>query len=73
MKLSPKKQYTIAGTSYSLVDNGDGLQFPHITIVKKGFGTTREVLEKYITDYLNGKVGKEREETSGRIKIINQN
>ena len=73
VKLSPKKQYTIAGTSYSMVDNGDGLQFPHITIVKKGFGTTREVLEKYITDYLNGRVGKEREETAGRIKIINQN
>lgn len=73
VKLSPKKQYTIAGTSYSLVDNGDGLQFPHITIVRKDFGTTRVVVEKYITEYLNGKVGKEREETAGRINIINPN
>jgi 2',3'-cyclic-nucleotide 2'-phosphodiesterase (5'-nucleotidase family) len=72
VKLSPKKQYTIAGTSFSMVDNGDGLQFPHLTIVKKDFGTTREVIEKYITEYLNGKIGKEREETAGRIQIINQ-
>ena len=72
VKISPKKQYTIAGTSYSLVDNGDGLIFPHLTIVKRDYGVTYKVLEKYITEYLNGKIGKEREVTGGRIKIINQ-
>ena len=70
MKFSPKKTYTIAGTSYSLVDNGDGLKFPHLKIIKRDYGVTFVVLEKYITEYLNGKIGKERAETAGRIKII---
>ncbi len=72
VKISPKKQYTIAGTSYSLVDNGDGLIFPHLKIIKRDYGVTYKVLEKYITEYLNGKIGKERETTGDRIKIINQ-
>ena len=72
VKFSPKKTYTIAGTSYSLVDNGDGLIFPHLKIIKRDYGVTYKVLEKYITEYLNGKIGKERETTGGRIKIINQ-
>ena len=70
VKFSPKKTYTIAGTSYSLVDNGDGLKFPHLKIIKRDYGVTFVVLEKYITEYLNGKIGKERAETAGRIKII---
>ena len=72
VKFSPKKTYTIAGTSYSLVDNGDGLIFPHLKIIKRDYGVTYKVLEKYITEYLNGKIGKERETTGDRIKIINQ-
>ncbi len=69
------KKYTLAGSSYVLLQGGDGLtMLDDVTIVQQeGLPCDSEMLIKYFTETLNGKITAEKYGNpygDGRIKII---
>lgn len=68
--IDPARKYTVGGTSYLLMDAGDGYE------LLKGAGHETgdidvEVLERYIVDYLKGDITKAAYgESAGRVKSI---
>lgn len=71
--LDENKVYSLASHDYLLKRGGDGLSmFKDATIVKDMFMLDNELLIKYITESLNGKVGSEyaNPQGSGRITIF---
>lgn len=67
--LEADKIYTIASSSFTLCNHGDGIGFPHLHVVSKNFGTDAEVLEQYIKQHLGGKIDKTHAEPQGRIVV----
>lgn len=65
----PTAHYTIAASAYVLRDNGDGVVFPNIVITKDAVCSDAEILETYITKFLNKKIGTEYAEPQGRIIV----
>ena len=73
MPIDPEKTYTIAGTDYTLIDNGDGYTaFNGAAVVVENAGLDSQVMIDYITDSLGGVIGTEYEDPygQGRITII---
>ena len=73
MPIDPEKTYTIAGTDYTLIDNGDGYTaFDGAAVVVENAGLDSQVMIDYITDSLGGVIGTEYEDPygQGRITII---
>ena len=71
--IDPEKTYTIAGTDYTLIDNGDGYTaFDGAAVVVENAGLDSQVMIDYITDSLGGVIGTEYEDPygQGRITII---
>lgn len=70
-----KKTYTVAGTNYTLRNNGDGYtMFDGCTVVKDNTMVDNDVLRTYLTDVLNGVVNDQYKDPAGqgRITIINK-
>ena len=72
------KKYTVTGSQYLLLDGGDGLtMFKGATVIEKdGLLCDSEMLIKYFTENLGGKITKEKygnPNGDGRIKIIRNN
>ena len=73
MPIDPEKTYTIAGTDYTLIDNGDGYTaFDGAAVIVENAGLDSQVMIDYITDSLGGVIGTEYEDPygQGRITII---
>jgi 2',3'-cyclic-nucleotide 2'-phosphodiesterase (5'-nucleotidase family) len=67
-KLNPEKKYTIASHNYLLLDNGSGAtMFDNSKIIVNDGMLDVEMLEIYITEFLNGKIGSEYSESQNRI------
>ena len=67
-KLIPEKKYTIASHNYLLLDNGSGAtMFDDSKIIVNNGMLDVEMLEIYITEFLNGKIGSEYSESQNRI------
>lgn len=64
------KIYTVASHNYLLLDQGGGAtMFKDAEVVVNDGMLDVELLEVYITDYLNGTIGAEYESSQNRIKI----
>ena len=71
--IDPDRIYTVAGTDYTLLDNGDGTTaFNGARVVTENAGLDSQVLIDYITDHLGGTIGAEYADPygQGRITII---
>ena len=67
-KLIPEKKYTISSHNYLLLDNGSGASmFDDSKIIVNNGMLDVELLEIYITEFLNGKIGSEYSESQNRI------
>ena len=67
-KLIPEKKYTISSHNYLLLDNGSGAtMFDSSKIIVNNGMLDVEMLEIYITEFLNGKIGSEYSESQNRI------
>ena len=67
-KLIPEKKYTISSHNYLLLDNGSGAtMFDDSKIIVNNGMLDVEMLEIYITEFLNGKIGSEYSESQNRI------
>ncbi len=72
-KLDESKNYTVASHDYLLKKAGDGMtMFKNSKILKDMFMADSEVLIKFITENLNGKISSEYSNVDGseRIKIL---
>ena len=72
--LDPEKNYTVAGTDYTLLDNGDGhTAFDGAAVLQKGVMLDSQVLIEYITETLGGEIGEKYADPygDGRIRILN--
>lgn len=70
-----KKTYTVAGTNYTLRNNGDGYtMFDGCTVIKDNTMVDNDVLRAYLTEVLNGVVDEQYKDPAGqgRITIINK-
>ncbi len=64
------KQYTVASHNYLLLDQGGGAtMFKDAEVVVNDGMLDVELLEVYITNYLNGTIGSEYESSQNRINI----
>lgn len=62
-------RYTLASFDFQLKEFGSAGIFRYATLKEDFLGQDVDVLASYITDVLNGRIGKEYEETEGRIRI----
>lgn len=67
--LEPEDTYTIAGSSYVLIDGGDAVQFPSKEVLGVAQETDVELLERYIEDKLGGIVAAPYDKPQGRINF----
>ena len=70
--LDPEKYYSVAGTDYVLLNNGDGLTaFDGAEVLQDGVKLDNQALIDYVTDFLNGEIGAEYADPygTGRITI----
>ncbi len=68
-----QKTYTIASTTYTLLDNGDGFtMFNGCKVLENDIKLDYQILSNYITNDLSGTVGNKYADPygEGRIKII---
>ncbi len=77
-EIDKDKKYTVAGSTYVLLDGGDGLtMFEDATVIEKeSLPCDSEMLIKYFTENLVGKITEEKygnPNGDGRIKIIKNN
>lgn len=61
--------YTVAASSYVLLNMGDGICFPHATLLREDVCSEVEVLERFLTENLHGVVGENYRFADGRIVI----
>ena len=72
--LDPAKTYTVAGTNYTLLNNGDGLTaFDGAPVLQDGVKLDSQVLIDYISEALGGEIGAEYADPygQGRIRSLN--
>ena len=72
--LEPEKIYTVAGTDYTLIGNGDGFTaFDGANVLQEGIKIDNQVLIEYITETLGGEIGVDYADPygQGRIRILN--
>ena len=63
--------YVLAGVNYFLLDYGGGMSMLKNAKILDGEGTLDvEILERYISDHLGGKIGDEYAEPQGRITLV---
>ncbi len=55
-KLSPRKHYQMATTSFILMKGGDGLRFPHYQVIREYPNLDVDLIEDYIRHTLNGHI-----------------
>lgn len=67
--LDPNQRYTVASSEYVLKACGDGVTFPSIKMLQEGVCLDVTVLERYLTEYLNGRIGGEYNLHQQRILI----
>ena len=71
--LQPEKTYSLASHSYLLLDRGGGAtMFDDAAILVNDGMLDVEVLEIYITEYLNGVIGEEYIQSQNRIRPVNR-
>ena len=73
-QLDPEKTYTVAGSSYTLLENGDGqTAFKNAEKIQGGL-LDSQVLIDYVREDLDGKIGDAYADPygQGRIKIIDE-
>ena len=71
--LDPAKTYTVGGTDYVLLNNGDGnTALSGVTVLRENITADYQALMDYITETLGGSVGSDYADFygQGRIKII---
>ncbi len=71
--LDPAKTYTVGGTDYVLLNNGDGnTALSGVTVLRENITADYQALMDYITETLGGSVGSDYADLygQGRIKII---
>lgn len=67
--LRPEARYTLAATRYVLLDKGDGMRFPSLRMLEDNVATDVEVLERYLTETLQGVIGNRYALPQGNIRI----
>ena len=69
--LDPDAVYTLAGTDYWLLDNGDGFtMFNGAPVLQDRVKLDNQVLIDYITESLGGVIGEEYEDPYGQGRIV---
>lgn len=71
--LDPEKTYTLAGTEFTLLEHGDGINmFNDCTVTEDRVKLDNQILIDYILDELGGNIGNEYADPTGqgRITII---
>ncbi|MBR4573587.1 MAG: bifunctional metallophosphatase/5'-nucleotidase [Lachnospiraceae bacterium] len=69
--IDPSATYTVAGNSYTLTENGDGLTaFDGATVKAAEAGVDSQMLVDYITDKLGGVVGEGYDDPYGQGRIV---
>ena len=69
--IDPDKTYTLAGTDYRLLNNGDGYtMFDGAVLLQDRVKLDNQVLIDYITESLGGVIGPEYEELTGEGRIV---
>lgn len=69
--IDPEKTYTLAGQSYTLLNNGDGYtMFDGAPLLLDGAKLDIQVLMDYIADTLGGVIGQEYEDPYGQGRIV---
>lgn len=69
--IDPDKTYTLAGTDYMLLNNGDGYtMFDGAVLLQDRVKLDNQVLIDYITESLGGVIGPEYEELTGEGRIV---
>ena len=68
-----EKEYTFASSNYFILDLGSGMtMFKDVEIVQNNGVLDVEVLEQYITEYLDGIVGDKYKEVTPNITFITE-
>lgn len=68
--LDPEKTYTVGGTDYTLLKNGDGTTaFDGSEVLLQSFKLDNQMLIDYITETLGGEVGEEYADPYGQGRI----
>ena len=73
--IDPQGEYTVAGTEYVLLENGDGhTAFNDAVLVSDQIRIDSQALIDYITDTLGGTIGEEYADPygQGRITIVGE-
>ncbi len=73
--IDPEKTYTVGGTAYILIDNGDGVTaYNGCTVLRENIEPDYQALINYITNTLGGTVGEEYADPygQGRITIVEE-
>ena len=69
--IDPKATYTLAGTNYILLNNGDGYtMFDGAPLLQDSVKLDNQVLIDYITEDLEGVIGEQYEELTGEGRIV---
>ena len=69
--IDPKATYTLAGTNYILLNNGDGYaMFDGAPLLQDSVKLDNQVLIDYITEDLEGVIGEQYEELTGDGRIV---
>ena len=68
--LDPEKIYTVAGTNYTLLDNGDGTTaFNGCRLLQDRVMLDNQLLIEYIVESLGGEIGAAYEDPYGEGRI----
>lgn len=67
--LRPHRRYTLGGCEYFLLHHGDGHNFYDATVLQPAMGIDVQVLEKFLTENLQGTIGSQYLKSQGRIAV----
>ncbi len=68
--IDENQTYTLGGSTYTIMDGGDGFSmFGDAKIIKSSVCTDSDALIKYVTDFLDGKIGTDYENPYGDGRI----
>lgn len=68
--LSPKKWYRVASLDFILLQNGDGMRFSNLRDIHDTGEMEQVAMERYIKEYLGGRVGQEYAQPQGRVRFV---
>ena len=69
--LDPERLYTLAGTDWTLLENGDGFTaYDGAELISESVGMDTQLMVDYITDTLGGVIGEEYADPYGQGRIV---